>query len=147
MPFVTADQLRPGAEVRLDASTTAIVTNVDEHFPACTRCGAINVEDDGDHADSTGHWPTSLDNTDRAGLAVDVLTVHTARRRQLILDDADQVLQTKGVGHWCAWAGRRLDQLLALIPDDHALYDLVSDEIEGRAHEADVRRMNGGVLP
>lgn len=34
--------------------------NVDaltDQFPQCLVCGARNVEDAGDHADSTGHWP------------------------------------------------------------------------------------------
>ena len=32
--------------------------DVDE-FPTCGRCGARDVEDAGDHADSTGHYPTA----------------------------------------------------------------------------------------
>ncbi|MBN9216231.1 MAG: hypothetical protein J0J04_15760 [Microbacterium sp.] len=28
-------------------------------FPTCTTCGENDVEDAGDHAANTGHWPTS----------------------------------------------------------------------------------------
>lgn len=34
--------------------------------PDCGRCGARNVEDAGDHADQTGHWPTAADVADVA---------------------------------------------------------------------------------
>lgn len=30
-----------------------------DEFPTCSTCGERNVEDAGDHADQTGHWPTS----------------------------------------------------------------------------------------
>lgn len=31
--------------------------------PTCTTCGTENVEDDGDHADQTGHWPIAETGT------------------------------------------------------------------------------------
>jgi hypothetical protein len=30
-----------------------------EQFPTCSTCGERNVEDAGDHADRTGHWPST----------------------------------------------------------------------------------------
>lgn len=30
-----------------------------DEFPTCSTCGERNVEDAGDHAERTGHWPRS----------------------------------------------------------------------------------------
>ncbi|AYR02640.1 hypothetical protein J1766_gp04 [Gordonia phage Bizzy] len=30
-------------------------------FPTCEVCGETDIEDAGDHADSTGHWPVTAE--------------------------------------------------------------------------------------
>lgn len=54
-----------------------MTTTSDDHaFPTCAICLESEVEDAGDHADSTGHWPTALQATGetlaaiRAGLGL-----------------------------------------------------------------------------
>lgn len=34
-------------------------------YPTCVICGERNVEDDGDHADTTGHWPVATQSGDQ----------------------------------------------------------------------------------
>ncbi|AKI28645.1 hypothetical protein GTE6_3 [Gordonia phage GTE6] len=147
---ITAEQVKPGAQLRLDSTTTVIVTNVAEHFPACTRCGAANVEDAGDHADNAGHWPVAAE-FDHAGLAVTVLQIFHGHRfdrlRTMTLMPEAPLLQSSDADRWRRWATPAVERCLAAVPDDHPLYDDLADELAERAHEADVRRMNGGVLP
>lgn len=48
---------------------------------------------------------------------------------------------------WCRLPTQELRDAVERLDDSTELYDQVRDEIAEREHEADVRRMNGGVLP
>lgn len=63
------------------------------------------------------------------------------------LPNDTEVELVQSAWHWVRWPSDRVERTLALIPDDHELYDLMCDELEQRGHEADVRRLNGGVMP
>lgn len=146
----TAEQVKPGDQVRLDPTTNVIVTNVADHFPACTRCGAVEVEDAGEHADLAGHWPVAAE-FDHPGLAVSVLQILTGHRfrqpRTLTVGPDAPLQRVADADLWRRWPSQAIRRALDLVPDDHQLYDDMADELDERDHEVDVRRMNGGVMP
>lgn len=55
-PNGTTGRMTPGM---LDLANAAYGGHGPMAHPDCTICGETNVEDAGDHADQTGHWPTA----------------------------------------------------------------------------------------
>ncbi len=49
---------RPAIVITADTTYGALNAEAADH-PQCSTCGQRDVEDAGDHADSTGHWPTT----------------------------------------------------------------------------------------